>query len=116
MSMRNSLLAGFVVLSSVSGCSGGGGGVGDGDLSGLGDTPTGATGAVPATEADEPVQTFSTTARDGTWSRAARECFAGAADHVALKACYRQLSPEQQQRMAQSAAGATSDDAGAVPR
>ena len=69
MSMRNSLLAGFVVLSTVIGCSGGGGGVGDGDFSGIGDTPTGGTGAVPATQADEPVQTFSTTARDGTWSR-----------------------------------------------
>ena len=54
--------------------------------------------------------------REGKWSASARDCFAGAADHVALKACYRQLSPEQQQRMAQSAAGAASDDAGAVTR
>src|SRR6188474_2521057 len=46
MSMRNSLLAGFVVLSTLSGC-----------------------GAVPASAADEPVVTFSTTARDGSWSR-----------------------------------------------
>ena len=69
MIMRNWCLAGLVVVSTLCGCGGGGGGLTDGEISGIGDTPTGGSGVVPATEADQPVNTYSTTARDGSWSR-----------------------------------------------
>ena len=68
MNNRIALVAGLVVVSSLAGCGGGGGGVGE-DVTGTGSTPTGGTGAVPATAADEPVATYATTGRDGEWSR-----------------------------------------------
>ena len=68
MNQRIVLVAGLVVASSLAGCGGGGGGVGE-DVTGTGSTPTGGTGAVPASAADQPVATYSTTGRDGEWSR-----------------------------------------------
>src|SRR5687768_10419514 len=44
--------------------------------------------------------------REGGWTPAARDCFAGAADDAAMKACYQQLTPEQQQALASHAQGA----------
>jgi hypothetical protein len=64
MNKRIALVAGLVVVSSLAGCGGGGGGG-----SGSDSTPTGDTGAVPATAADHPVATYATTGRDGEWSR-----------------------------------------------
>ena len=68
MSKCIALVAGLVLASSLAGCGGGGGGVGE-DITGTGSTPTGGTGAVPATAADQPVATYATTGRDGEWSR-----------------------------------------------
>jgi hypothetical protein len=44
--------------------------------------------------------------REGGWTPAARDCFAGAADDAAMKACYQQLTPAQQQALAAHAQGA----------
>jgi hypothetical protein len=46
--------------------------------------------------------------REGEWTPAARDCFAGAADDAAMKACYQQLTPEQQHALAAHAQGSGS--------
>jgi hypothetical protein len=43
--------------------------------------------------------------REAKWSAPARDCFAGAADQDAIKACYDLLSPAQQEALATAAAG-----------
>jgi hypothetical protein len=43
--------------------------------------------------------------RDGAWSPAARDCFAAARDEHAMKDCYRQLSPEQQEKLGRASTG-----------
>jgi hypothetical protein len=53
--------------------------------------------------------------REGAWTPAVRDCFGGAADDAAMKACYQQLTPEQQQALAAHSAGGTSGLGGSAP-
>jgi hypothetical protein len=43
--------------------------------------------------------------REGAWTPAARDCFAAASDDAATKACYQQLTADQQQALATHAQG-----------
>lgn len=49
--------------------------------------------------------------KDNKWSADARDCFAGAADGRAMKACYARLDPAQRAALDRSAAGHGDDDA-----
>jgi hypothetical protein len=50
---------------------------------------------------------------DGAWTPAARDCFAAASDDAAMKSCYQQLSPAQQQSLATHSAGDVGSSAAA---
>lgn len=48
--------------------------------------------------------------KETTWTAPARDCFAGAADGKAMKACYGQLTPDQRTSLDRASAGKTDDD------
>jgi hypothetical protein len=48
--------------------------------------------------------------KDGAWNEAARDCFAGADDERAMKACYTRLTSDQRAALDRAAAGQPEPD------